>query len=158
MKTDNSIADIPVSELMTKRVETLSSGDTVQEAVRLMLDSNLTTIPIVDSGNQSVGILSRSDLTEMFLQEDHELSQIVDAQWLSAERLNRALDTGNVKLVKELMTHDVATIRSDQTVVDACRLMEKNQVHHLPVVDEDAAVIGIVSAFDVVSLVAKSGS
>jgi len=156
MKTEKRINDLEVSEVMTQRVETLSPGDTIKQAVGLMIDCNLTTIPVVDGQSQCIGILSRNDLTEMFLQEDKELSRVLDTDRLSMEWLNHSLDTGDIKTVKELMTYDVATIRSDQTLSQACQEMARHQIHHLPVVDQEKNLVGIISTLDVVAAVANN--
>lgn len=154
MKTKQSVNEIKVSEVMTRRVEMLASGDTIKDAVNLMLDCKLSTVPVVDGECQCIGMLSRSDLTEMFMQEDSELSHVLDSNRLSMERVNRSLDTVEARIVKEFMTYDVATVHSNQTLTEACQQMARHQIHHLPVVDEDDKVIGIISAFDVVLAVA----
>lgn len=155
MKTQNPISNVQISEAMTRRVETLSPSDTIKDAVTLMMDSKLSTVPVVDGENRCIGILSRNDLTEMFLNEDNVLASVLDTDRLSLEWLNRSLDTGDVKMVKELMTYDVTTLRSDQNLSDACREMTRHKIHHLPVVDDQNKVIGIVSTFDVVTSIAN---
>ena len=37
-----------VADIMTPRVETLSPGDTVKDAANMMIDSHVSTIPVVD--------------------------------------------------------------------------------------------------------------
>ena len=155
MKTSKAVSDVKVSEIMTRHVDTLSPGDTIQDAVKLMVEGSLSTVPVVDAHNKCVGILSRSDLTEMFLEEDSTLSHALDTERLSVEWLSRSLDTSDVRKVKELMTYEVTTIRSDLGLIDACKQMARLKVHHLPVVDENEIIAGIVSAFDVVTAIAE---
>lgn len=156
MKTKKTVSDVRVNQVMTKRVEMLTPVDTIKQAVTLMLDCELTTIPIVDSQSRCVGILSRNDLTEMFLQEDDELSRVLETDRLSLGWLNRSLDTGDTRTVKELMTCDVVTAQANQTLAEACQIMTRHKIHHLPVVDEEGVVVGIISAFDVVVAVAET--
>ena len=155
MKTKKSVTEIKINEIMTKHVEAVSPVDSIKDAVSLMVDSKLSTIPVINGEYRCVGILSRSDLTEMFLQEDSELSRALDTDLLSLKWLQDSLDTSDVRQVKELMTYEVATIRADQTLTDACKEMARLRVHHLPVVDDRETVVGIVSAFDVVTAVAE---
>ncbi len=155
MKTKNSVTEVKISEIMTKNVETVSPTDSIKDAVNLMMDSKLSTIPVINGDYQCVGILSRSDLTEMFLQEDSDLSQALDTDLIALKWLQQSLATSEARQVKELMTYEVATIRADQSLADACKEMARLQVHHLPVVDGRDTVVGIVSAFDVVSALAK---
>ena len=155
MKTKNSVTDIKISEIMTRNVETVSPVDSIKDAINVMVESKLTTIPVINGDAKCIGILSRSDLSEMFLEEDSELSQALDTDRISLKWLQQSLDTTDVRQVKELMTYEVATIQAEQTLAEACQMMSRLHVHHLPVVDERESVVGIVSAFDVVTAVAK---
>ena len=155
MKTKNSFADAKVNEVMTRRVHSLMQNDTIQDAVALMLDNRLSAIPVVDSGNHCIGIISRADLTEVFLQEDQELSRESENDRLSLEWINRSLDTCDVRMVKELMTYEVTQIQEDQSLPEACKEMVKKRIHHLPVVNSENVVVGFLSSFDVVKAVSE---
>ncbi len=157
MKTRHPFTDIPISEIMTRDVQTLSAGDSIREAVGIMLENRLATIPVVDLDNHCIGILSRSDLTEHFLQEDNELSSFMDNQGPSMQWLYRTLDTSDTQLVQEFMVSDVTTITENQTLSETCKVMVRHEVHHIPVVDDQRRVKGIVSAFDVVRAFAEAG-
>ena len=154
--TTKNVSELKVSDIMTDKVETLTPVDTIKYAASLMVDSQVTTVPVIDGKNQCVGVLSRTDLTEMFLSEDNALSSALDTDRLSVEWLNRSVDTSESRLVKEFMNYEVATIGSHQTVNAACQEMVRRQIHHLPVVNENGGVIGIVSTFDIVKAVAQS--
>jgi CBS domain-containing protein len=52
--------------------------------------------------------------------------------------------------VSSIMTADVVTCRRDTTVEDLMRLMTDRRIRHVPVVDDDGALVGIVSIGDVV--------
>ena len=56
-------------------------------------------------------------------------------------------------IVKEMMRSPVFTITPDENVHRAMFLMQKNRIRHLPVVDADDRVIGIVSSRDVRSAI-----
>jgi CBS domain-containing protein len=52
--------------------------------------------------------------------------------------------------VSSIMTADVVTCRRDTTVEDLMRLMTNRRIRHVPVVDDEGALVGIVSIGDVV--------
>jgi CBS domain-containing protein len=156
MTTQNQLAEIQVSEIMSSHVQKLMADDTVQEAVALMVDHSLNSIPIVDAEDRCIGMLSRTDLTELFLQEDHELARVMDTDRLSMDWINRALETSDVAQVKELMTYEVSKIQATQNLHDASREMVRGKIHHLPVVDENEKLVGILSSFDIVKAVANA--
>ncbi len=51
-------------------------------------------------------------------------------------------------LVKERMTRNPITIRPDMPVTEAQALMKREKIHHLPVLDKDEKLVGIVSEKD----------
>jgi CBS domain-containing protein len=55
------------------------------------------------------------------------------------------------------MTQEVVTVRYDETVRRAARLMANLGINHLPVVDTDGKVVGIVSSTDLTRHLARGG-
>jgi CBS-domain-containing membrane protein len=155
MKTQSSIPQTKVGQIMTRRVQTVMPEDTLQDAVTLMLDHDLTTVPVVNIQDKCVGVLSRSDLTEFFLREDRDLSATMNDRF-SLESLIGRTETSDVMQVRELMTVDVSIIRENDCLAKACQKMVDKRVHHLPVVDNAGKIQGILSSFDIVAAVAAA--
>jgi CBS domain-containing protein len=62
-------------------------------------------------------------------------------------------------LVSELMSNDVLTIREDAPLEQAAAEMRLGRVRHLPVVDKNGLLVGLVSQLDVMkTLVRAKGS
>jgi CBS domain-containing protein len=57
-------------------------------------------------------------------------------------------------LVRDLMTSPAVTIRPDDAVVDAARLLDRLSLTSLPVVDEGFGLLGIISEADVIAQLA----
>lgn len=55
---------------------------------------------------------------------------------------------------REIMTRSVISIREDATVEDAARLLARNRISGLPVVNADGALVGLITEHD---LIAKQG-
>ena len=62
------------------------------------------------------------------------------------------------KTVREVMTKHVATIRTQETVHDAIRLMAENRLSALPVVDQAGRCVGVVSQSDLIALASEADS
>ncbi len=156
MATLGKLANAKVSEVMTQHVISLTASDTIQEAASVMLEHGFSTVPVVNTNNKCIGILSRSDLTELLLQQDDELSRLLDTDRLSLEWFNRTMETTDSRSVNELMSDNVSLVKENTSLPDACREMVRNRVHHLPVVNKDDKVVGIISTFDIVNAVANT--
>jgi CBS domain-containing protein len=110
-------------------VWSLSSNNTVRQALQLMADKNIGAIVIKDQDN----------LTGIFSERDYARKVVLKGK-----------NSNDTKLA-EVMSKDVITISSDMQI-DACmQLMTDKRIRHLPVVDNGKS-LGIISIGDVVRL------
>jgi CBS domain-containing protein len=58
-------------------------------------------------------------------------------------------------LVRDAMNSDLLTAPEDTSLADALKMMQERGVRRLPVVDSDGALVGIVTADDVIRLLAE---
>jgi CBS domain-containing protein len=63
-------AAVPVSDVMTKTVYTISQDDDVQAAIELMEARQVRRLPVLDAKNNIVGIVAPSDLAPTFASTD----------------------------------------------------------------------------------------
>ncbi len=64
-KQANRVRNLIVEDVMTQTVVTLSNDSTVGEAASLMLERGFSGIPIVDSSDSLVGIVTKTDLVKL---------------------------------------------------------------------------------------------
>jgi CBS domain-containing protein len=69
--------------LMTRQVVTVSPDDPIEQAARMMHFLKVRQLPVVNSGGELVGIVSRSDLLSVFNRPDEDIRKdIVDTMLL----------------------------------------------------------------------------
>jgi CBS domain-containing protein len=74
---------LTAGDLMSHEAVTVSPGDPVEQAARLMHFLKVKRLPVVNSGGELVGIVSRSDLLAVFDRPDEDIRQdIVDRMLL----------------------------------------------------------------------------
>ncbi len=61
------LSQLTVKKLMTRDVVTISKDTTVEEAARLMVDQDLSSLPVLENG-KLIGIVSKSDLFKILLE------------------------------------------------------------------------------------------
>lgn len=149
------ISKLRVKDIMSKHVVAVNPSDSLHEALDLICENRVSALPVVDGRGHCIGILTTSDLIELTHELDDELQNLgrVDEnkpQWL-IEQLTKALGS---ERVSEQMSRDVASVRPDTMVPEAAAAMLRNRVHHLPVVDENNHLRGIVSTMDILGIVA----
>ena len=59
---------LKIKEVMTKEVVTVTPETTIEEAAKLIHDRKIGGLPVVEQGNELVGILTETDILEAFLE------------------------------------------------------------------------------------------
>jgi len=78
---------LTAGDLMTHQVVTVSPADTVEQAARMMHFLRIKQLPVVDSGGQLVGIVSRSDVLSVFDRPDEDIRKDIVGTMLLHEFL-----------------------------------------------------------------------
>lgn len=141
-----------IKDLMSRHVVALSVGDTIHDALVMMGENRVSALPVVDNHDHCVGILSTSDLVDMTRDVDDDLYHL-DLVDPSSRRflLDKLAHSMGTESVQSFMSETVATVGPETTIAAATREMLRNRVHHLPVVDSNDHLIGIISTMDILS-------
>ena len=110
-------------------VETVSPDDPVSRAIELLANRRIGAVVVTSDGIAPEGILSERDIVR---------------------DLARGGDTLSRK-VSDLMTREVATCVCADDALAVLERMTEGRFRHLPVVDSDGRIIGVVSIGDAVS-------
>jgi CBS domain-containing protein len=132
------------SDVMTRRVISVERDATILQAVRLMLQNEVSGLPVVDEGARLVGIVTEGD----FLRRSELHTQRRRSRWLQfligPGRLADEYVRANSRKVEEIMTREVHTIGENAPLDEVVQLMEHYRIKRLPVV-RGPHLVGIVS-------------
>lgn len=84
--------DVPVftaGDIMTSPVVTVSEEEGIIEALRIMRTSSVRRLPVIDSENRLVGIVSSDDLLRLLSKEFAMMTDAIVAQREAESRLRR---------------------------------------------------------------------
>jgi CBS domain-containing protein len=132
-----------VADVMSTDLVVAIRSTPYKELVRRMRERGVNALPIVDSDRRLLGIVTETDLA--FKQEYRPAGQI---PFLEGTEQRRQRRKAAATVAQECMSDPVAVIGPDATVPTAARLLHRKGVHHLPVVDADGRLVGIVSRRD----------
>lgn len=141
-----------VQDVLSKEVVAVNADDTVQEALRLMVENRVSALPVVNGKDVCVGILSATDLMGLTRDLNEELSQVQGAEFTPQSLIDQVAeqDFGR-RHVHELMTDVVETVGPEATLAAAAQAMLRHQVHRLPVVNGRQRLVGIISTTDIMA-------
>jgi CBS domain-containing protein len=118
--------DIFVGRVMSTDLKTVGPDALVEDAAGLMLGEGVGSVLVVDGSDRVEGILTTTDFVRIV-----------------AESQPKAETT-----VTRYMTTDVETTTAGTPITDVADRMVEGGFHHMPVVDEEEGVIGMVTTTD----------
>lgn len=125
----------PVREIMTRKVEVLNNKSSIETAVSKMVDKEVGALPIIDSDENIVGIVSERDFAVL-------LSGILTDE-----------------TVEDYMTTNLIKTTPGTRVEGATKIMVRNKLRRIPITGEERKtphpendkLVGIVTATDVLN-------
>lgn len=113
-------------EIMTGSVKTATRDMTLQDVAVLMRDGDMGSIPVVEDG-KLIGIVTDRDIVVRSIADGHGASTSVG----------------------EAMTSEIFSVKPDDFVFEAIRLMGDKQIRRVPVVNEKGELAGIIAMADI---------
>lgn len=141
-------------ELMVPNPISLRDNVTIPEAVALMTDRGFSAAPVIDEAGRPVGVLTRTDLLIHEREQGRHALPAEDAQTEgSLPRLWRegfSIEITDSTPVRDIMTPIVFTVSTSTSSFEVVKRLCELRVHQLFVVDDENALVGMISTFDIV--------
>jgi diguanylate cyclase (GGDEF)-like protein/PAS domain S-box-containing protein len=125
LSIDSFISFKKAEQIMKRKIISLGRKATVSAAVELMIKNHISCVLIIED-DKPVGIITERDITKSIAE-------------------NNILNN-----VEGIMNFPVFTADKDINLYDATKLMEKNKLRSLVIVDSEGDVIGIVTKSDII--------
>jgi CBS domain-containing protein len=130
-------------DIMTTSVVTVSPETDIAEAVKLMLERQISGVPVIDDSGRLIGILTEGDLMRRA-----ELDTGRQSWWInpisSPEQEAKAYVKAHGLKVKDVMTKEVVTINEQEPLDRIAMVFEERGIKRTPVL-RSGKVVGIVS-------------
>lgn len=134
--------DVQCSHIMSRDVVAIGRRDSVDEAWARLALHKVKALPVVETDGTLAGIVS---LHDFFIGH-------------SAPDPRRMPVMSTARYVEDIMTRKVRAARPEQLMVDLVGLFSDGGLHHMPVVDDQNRVVGMITQSDVVAALFKTGT
>lgn len=148
-------------EMMTTKVISVGPDDSIEKAVKILAEHNISGLPVVDENNKVVGIISSSDIVK-FSGKLHVVPLIASSGWVSPYTDVSAMNSyskGHELLtsrkVRDIMTKKVTTVQESASGEEVARIISKKKINRLPVTDNNGKLVGIITRSDLIDSLAK---
>ncbi len=143
------------SDIMTRNIVGVGRGTLIAEAIRLMLDNQVSGLPVLDEGGKVVGILTEGDL----LRRSETGTEKHRPRWLEIlmgpGRIAGEYVRTHGRRVEDVMTREVVSVTGDTPLDQVVHLMERHRIKRVPVLDGERPV-GILSRADLLRALARA--
>jgi CIC family chloride channel protein len=124
------MSNLRVRKVMRKKVETVEGDISLNDLMQKFNKSQRKAFPVTEAG-KLIGIVTQTDV------------------------LNRRQFLDQNAVVRDVMTPDVVTATTEESVKDVIMVLDQHGLGKLPVIDDQGAVIGIISHSDIIKALAS---
>lgn len=120
-------------DIMSTDVISVKKDDPILDAIKLLVENNISGLPVVDDDMTLMGILSEKDVVDLFYEHEE----------------------ANGKTVGDYMTHPAVCFDGNNALLNVCNFLVKNIFRRVPVTS-DGKLVGIISIQDILNSVLQS--
>ncbi len=144
-----TLGELRCSDIMSTPALFVQGNAPLQEAWALMRREQIKALPVIDAERQVVGIVTVADFMRLANLDLHD----------GLGKRLRALVMGRStkpKVVHDIMSRPVQTAQADQHAMDLVPLFSHGGHHHIPIVDAQEQLVGIITQTDLVRALAAT--
>jgi CBS domain-containing protein len=124
---------IRAKDIMSTNVISVKKDDSIFDAVKLLVEKNISGLPVVDDNMILTGILSEKDVVDLFYEREN----------------------AEDKTVGDYMTHPAVCFDENNALLNVCNFLVKNIFRRVPVTS-NGKLVGIISIQDILNSVLQS--
>jgi CBS domain-containing protein len=142
-------------DVMVRDVITVKPETDVAAAIELLVEHDISALPVIDDDGSVVGVISEADLvrrTEIGTEKERPW-------WLEAltpgSRLAGEFAKAHGLRVGEIMSHHLVSASEESSLGEIATLLERNRIKRVPIL-RDGKLVGIVSRSNLIQALASS--
>jgi len=148
-------------DIMSEPAISTTEDKSLQEVLEMMAENNFSGIPVVDTDNKVIGIISNTDIIR-YSQQTSVIPLSNLSGWISPyadisdlASVRKGFEMLRKTKVGQIMTKKVFTVSADTDATEIAKLMNQRKINRIPIVDNGGKLVGIVTRGDMVQCMAK---
>jgi CBS domain-containing membrane protein len=144
------LGDVRCEHVMSKDVISVKENTPLSETWQLLQNGQVKAVPVLDPKNRVCGTITQLDLANMFMDKI-----CADLACETNTRTNTDTEAAKHFLatpVGVVMNAPVTTIGAKRHIVEAIPLVVERKIRHIPVVDRNRVIVGMLTKTDLLTL------
>jgi len=155
-KDQRSLRQLLVN-IVARKPKSTSPQTLVQDVIMTMTCNHIDMVPVLDN-DDLVGIITTTDLMKLFFRLDKVIHELCPGLKKGAPPVDMASDSSaKTKIlsswvfrgVREIMTEQVISLEPQDDLARAIKVMQDEEIRHVPIMDEQEKFVGLVSDRDI---------
>lgn len=141
--------EITCADIMSKDAVSVEFGTELEEAWALLRKHKIKALPVIDRSRRVIGIITQIDFMK---NANLDVYDGFEAKLRRFIQKTSKVYSEKPEVVGQIMTSPAVTAKMDTHIIELIPLMTQHRVHHhIPVIDTDHRLVGIVTQSDLVS-------
>jgi CBS domain-containing protein len=145
-----------VVDYMTHNYVYTHSAAPLFKVVRKMLENKVSRIIVKNQNEEPIGIISFRDLFRLSIELGSEEG---DSEYTTLDQIRKGFLSkegfGDISLAREVMTKGIVSMKFNEKISSACKLILENNISGLVVLDGNGSIAGIISKTDIIKAIAE---
>ncbi|MEO6278376.1 HPP family protein [Roseateles sp.] len=146
----NRLGGLRCVDIMSSPVITVEFGTPLAEAWALLQQHRIKALPVVDRVQRIVGIVTRADFMRA---ADAEQREGLAGRLQTLLKASPSSHSTKPEVVGQIMTRQVRVASAERAIAELVPLFSATGHHHLPIVGEQARLVGILTQSDLVKAI-----
>jgi len=147
-----TFGDLRCGEIMSRQPLAVQFGTPLAEAWSLMRQRRIKALPVTDRAKRIVGIVTGADFMR---QADPEVHEGLGQRLKALLRTSGKPYAHKPEVVGQIMTREVRVASEQRHVVELVALFSEEGHHHIPIIDSDKRLVGIITVSDIVRALSR---
>lgn len=146
------MGEIRVRDIMERDAVAAEYGDELEQIWDRMREHRVKGVPIVDRARRVIGMVTIMDFLKLVgpCADEHLFRRLC-----RLIRRTPGVEADKAEVVGQIMTSPVITAREDAHIVSLIPLFSEHDIHHVPVVDAQEKLVGMVTQSDLMEALYK---
>ncbi len=140
-----------VKDVMSTDLVTIKENTSIRDAIKIFSNSNVSGLPVLNQEDILTGVISLTDIIQN--ESSHAFYSLPFQKDLDLDILEKTKFLDHP--ISTIMSTDLFTIEPGATIAQMAKIMFEKKIHRLLVTEYDK-LIGIVTTFDALKLLATS--